>query len=556
MRNSMLRNRLRNVRCVAAAMLSFACVGAVPAQVVITEVMSDTGANENVWEWVELLNTSAAAVDLNGWVFDDDDDNSLNGANINNSTGSTIIPAGGVAVLYNAAASALNATPARFTNAWGGPITLIGVDPFGGGLANSGDAIGLWSTLSSYQADDLMVTSGTRRTFNSAVTSLDFSPTAGFPNAANGRSLAWNGVGSATDPTQWVVSIDGELGARTSSATTLNAGPVNNTSDRATPGVPPTGPAGPGLSITEIMYDPASPEPAWEWIEVHNNTGAPIDFSLTSAVLDDDDDAHLAMPNLTTGAIDQGGTAVLFNAAANSLTDMRAAWGETVNFIPVSTWTDLANGGDLVAIWPSLAAYNAAALTGTMSPRRTTDGTLASVLYDDNDMIGWPNNDGSHSIELVSGDANPAEPTSWQLSAGGPPMQVTATLPDHPGGDVGSPGTVPGAASGVAGDYNANGSVDAADYVLWRNGGPLQNEGDMPGTVNQADYDFWRARFGATAGSGGAVDAAAVPEPAGFVMAMCALMNCAALRRTCRVPRSTRPPARSALRSRPRFVAT
>ena len=32
---------------------------------------------------------------------------------------------------------------------------------------------------------------------------------------------------------------------------------------------------------------------------------------------------------------------------------------------------------------------------------------------------------------------------------------------------------------GVPGDYNGNGVVDMADYVLWRNGGPLQNEVDI-----------------------------------------------------------------------------
>jgi hypothetical protein len=45
-------------------------------------------------------------------------------------------------------------------------------------------------------------------------------------------------------------------------------------------------------------------------------------------------------------------------------------------------------------------------------------------------------------------------------------------------------------------DYNSNGIVDAADYVLWRKGGPLENEVDTPGTVNAADYTEWRARFG------------------------------------------------------------
>lgn len=69
--------------------------------------------------------------------------------------------------------------------------------------------------------------------------------------------------------------------------------------------------------------------------------------------------------------------------------------------------------------------------------------------------------------------------------------------------------------SGVPGDYNGNGSVDAGDYVLWRKGGPLQNEVDNPGTVNQADYTAWRARFGNTsgAGSGALAGSSAVPEP-------------------------------------------
>ena len=46
--------------------------------------------------------------------------------------------------------------------------------------------------------------------------------------------------------------------------------------------------------------------------------------------------------------------------------------------------------------------------------------------------------------------------------------------------------------NGVPGDYNGNGVVDMADYVLWRNGGPLQNEINTVGTVDASDYDAWR----------------------------------------------------------------
>ena len=73
------------------------------------------------------------------------------------------------------------------------------------------------------------------------------------------------------------------------------------------------------------------------------------------------------------------------------------------------------------------------------------------------------------------------------------------------------------APNGVAGDYNDNGVVDAADYVLWRKGvAPLQHEIAAPiGTTNSADYDAWRARFGSVSGSGsgGIGNAGAVPEP-------------------------------------------
>lgn len=84
---------------------------------------------------------------------------------------------------------------------------------------------------------------------------------------------------------------------------------------------------------------------------------------------------------------------------------------------------------------------------------------------------------------------------------------------------------------GVPGDYNGNGTVDAADYVLWRDGGPLQNEVDTPGTVNAADYDAWRARFGNTSGSGSSLGSAAVPEPTVAILALLGLVGLSAARR-------------------------
>lgn len=75
----------------------------------------------------------------------------------------------------------------------------------------------------------------------------------------------------------------------------------------------------------------------------------------------------------------------------------------------------------------------------------------------------------------------------------------------------------------VPGDYNGNEVVDAADYVLWRNGGPLQNEVDTPGTINEADYTEWRARYGNTVGSGMNFEIRPIPEATTCVLAGAAL---------------------------------
>lgn len=72
--------------------------------------------------------------------------------------------------------------------------------------------------------------------------------------------------------------------------------------------------------------------------------------------------------------------------------------------------------------------------------------------------------------------------------------------------------------TGLQGDYNGNGVVDAPDYAVWRDslgqeGIDLPADGSGNGTVDENDFNIWRANFGAQQGAGSS-SAQIVPEPA------------------------------------------
>jgi len=72
-------------------------------------------------------------------------------------------------------------------------------------------------------------------------------------------------------------------------------------------------------------------------------------------------------------------------------------------------------------------------------------------------------------------------------------------------------------APGPTGDYNGDGKVDAADYVVWR-----KTDGTPAG------YNAWRANFGQTVGAGSLVPADmgvhAVPEPTSLWLGLATCM--------------------------------
>jgi len=82
------------------------------------------------------------------------------------------------------------------------------------------------------------------------------------------------------------------------------------------------------------------------------------------------------------------------------------------------------------------------------------------------------------------------------------------------------------ASLGLPGDYNGDGSINAADYTVWRDAltaaeSVLLND-PTPGTVDESDFFYWRAHFGESFGGGAAAGTtkATVPEPTAFLRAL------------------------------------
>jgi hypothetical protein len=87
---------------------------------------------------------------------------------------------------------------------------------------------------------------------------------------------------------------------------------------------------------------------------------------------------------------------------------------------------------------------------------------------------------------------------------------------------------------GLLGDYDQNGTVDAADYTVWKQAfgntvatAGLGADGNGNGKVDAADFVVWRSHLGQSlfTGSGsGALSNGAVPEPPSATLIICGLV--------------------------------
>jgi hypothetical protein len=96
----------------------------------------------------------------------------------------------------------------------------------------------------------------------------------------------------------------------------------------------------------------------------------------------------------------------------------------------------------------------------------------------------------------------------------------------------------------LPGDFNRDGSVDAADYVVWRRSNGQSTtyfvgaDGNGSGSVDTGDFNIWRGQFGAPA-SGSPASSATVPEPAVALVILPAFFAIGAILLRCRRPLGT-----------------
>jgi hypothetical protein len=154
-------------------------------------------------------------------------------------------------------------------------------------------------------------------------------------------------------------------------------------------------------------------------------------------------------------------------------------------------------------------------------------GTVAISQYDRLEVDRFAFLDGTLEVSLVdsgSGVFTPSVGNTFTILTAAQGVQGTFDNLQLPGGFTwnvtyaANSVTLSVTGLGLAGDFNGDGAVNTADYIVWRRTGR-----------SQADYNAWRSNFGKTnAGAGAAVSAvSSVPEATSGVLSLIAALGAA-----------------------------
>jgi predicted extracellular nuclease len=260
---------------------NFTTTTAIVTPIFITEIMYDPNSAEDNWEWVEVYNPGDSAVDLSGYVIDDNNTIAHSSANI----GPGMLGPGASGVLYNAD----DLTAEEFGAAWG-TVNLIPVTDWTAmGLNNSGDQVSLWDSFASY--------SGDHTTHVNAIDTVNYSQ-GGFPDPV-GKSIYLTDLNADNNVSgNWAESTDGVSTPLFDGYTSLAQG-GNVGTDVGSPGQ-----AVWRLLVSEVVVAPTE----GEFIEIYNPNSVAIDLSdvyLTDATYSSGGEYYF---KIVTGADTGGGS--------------------------------------------------------------------------------------------------------------------------------------------------------------------------------------------------------------------------------------------------------
>jgi hypothetical protein len=153
-------------------------------------------------------------------------------------------------------------------------------------------------------------------------------------------------------------------------------------------------------------------------------------------------------------------------------------------------------------------------LPGAVAPDFPTTPLAANFFNPNGDTLTLFHHGETHHGDIASRTFS-SVPTDGVQSLNFPFSNFATNSPTNFAGQSGSIGSLDN-----FGDYNDNGMVDAADYVVYRkylgSAATIPNDA-TPSGVMTGDFEVWRQRFG-TASAGGASSSSGVPEPACCVL--------------------------------------
>jgi rhamnogalacturonan endolyase len=194
---------------------------------------------------------------------------------------------------------------------------------------------------------------------------------------------------------------------------------------------------------------------------------------------------------------------------------------ELLDGTTISDWNYVTRGRQnlVSSTTGSAGSFNNTSGLSSNNGSKSTPALSADILGDWREEVIWRRSDNTalqiwttaipatSRIYTLMHDPKYRLDVAWQ--------NVAYNQPPHPGFFLGAGMSEPPIpriytvrATDVVGDYSRNGTVDAADFVVWRKafgqlGSSLAADGNMNGRVDDADYGVWRADFGRRSAAAG-----------------------------------------------------